>query len=233
MADVYRVDAPFADAVPYAEQHIVQEANPYGVFSHLTAVAYHGLTDLLPDRLYASDFEDARARRLPLGTTPEDWDEVTLPPPRCIRRAERVSVQWTRSKAEWGFGVIVGRCLSLPIYVTDIERTLLDVLRAPDKAGGITGVVETWRRGSEHLDVNRMVSYVDRFDQPILRQRVGYLLEALGRSHSRLDRWREHLVRGGSVKLVASAPYSKIYCERWNLSLNVPDDLLDELREPE
>jgi hypothetical protein len=60
----------------------------------------------------------------------------------------------------------------------------------------------------------------------MIRQRVGFLLEKLGRTNPRLDQWRHGLQRGGSVKLVASSPYAETYSAEWNLSLNVPASVL-------
>src|SRR3954454_9103590 len=49
--DVYRVESPYAAVVPFSEEQVLQEANPSAVFSHLTALAHHGLTDQIPNSL--------------------------------------------------------------------------------------------------------------------------------------------------------------------------------------
>ena len=61
---VYRIQVPFADTIPVSDEQILQEANPWAVFSHLTALAQHGLTDLIPDALYATHYAEAQHRRL-------------------------------------------------------------------------------------------------------------------------------------------------------------------------
>ncbi len=65
----------------------------------------------------------------------------------------------------------------------------------------------------------------------ILRHRVGFLLESLRLVHPRLGEWKKHLARGGSVKLVAAAPYASEFSADWNLSLNIPLGVLGELKE--
>ena len=65
--------------------------------------------------------------------------------------------------------------------------------------------------------------------QPVLRQRVGFLLETLGLAHPRLAVWKQSLLRGGSLKLVASEPYAPEFSPDWNLSLNVTSSVLAEL----
>jgi predicted transcriptional regulator of viral defense system len=109
--------------------------------------------------------------------------------------------------------------------MTDVERTLLDALRMPDKSGGIAKVLQAWR-SAEEIDVDKVVSYADGYGNQVLRQRVGFLLEKLGKTHPRLEEWRHGLQRGGSVKLVASSPYADTYSAEWNLSLNVPPSVL-------
>ena len=91
-------------------------------------------------------------------------------------------------------------------------------------------VFQAWRR-AEGADLGRLVNYTDRFDNQTLRQRVGFLLQTLGRPHHRLEQWRRHLLRGGSVRLAASEPYAETYSPEWNLSLNVPESVLAVLEE--
>jgi predicted transcriptional regulator of viral defense system len=138
-------------------------------------------------------------------------------------------VDWSQTKGEWDFGQTVTFSQGMPIYVTDLERTLLDTIRHPDKSGGIVAVLHAWRTAAHTLNVDKLVGYVDRLGQPVIRQRTGYLLQTLGLAHPRLRQWQQNLQRGGSMRLVAKAPYSPTYSSDWNLSLNVPDTILAEL----
>jgi predicted transcriptional regulator of viral defense system len=225
LSGIYLIDVPYANLVEVTEEQIIQEANPWAVFSHLTALAYHGLTDRIPDGIEATCFSGHSEPWLPLGTTPEDWVGQQHPPARRPKEVRGVAVSWSLTKGTRRFGVQVGYSAGSPIYVTDVERTLLDALRSPAKAGGIANVLEAWRR-AEIVDVDRLVSYTDQMDFQVLRQRVGYLLQTLGHRNPRADRWRERLTRGGSVKLDASGPYSATFSPDWNLSLNVPESIL-------
>ena len=81
------------------------------------------------------------------------------------------------------------------------------------------------------MNLDRLVDYTDRFENQTLRQRVGFVLERLGRVHPRLEVWRQKLSRGGSVKLVASEGYSPVFSAEWNLSLNAPASALAVLDE--
>ncbi len=119
----------------------------------------------------------------------------------------------------------------LPIYVTDLERTLLDAIRLPDKAGGIMNALRVWRSAKDRLSLDTLIQYVERFESGVLFQRAGFVLEQLKLDHPRLSQWRSDLQRGGSMKLVPSRPYASTYSERWNLSINVPDDVIAVLHD--
>lgn len=228
---VYIVVAPFASVLPVVDEQLVQEANPWAVFSHATAIAHHGLTNDIPRHLGASIFASPRRNRIPLDTTPDDWMDVDLPRGSRPKQAGSVKVQWIRMKDEFDFGHCVSSSQGIPIYVTDIERTLLDGLRAPSKSGGIGSVLRAWRNAIRRIDLDRLIGYTNRFENIVLRQRVGFLLELAGLKHSALNEWRKSLLRGGTVRLVAQAPYASTYSERWNLSLNAPSGMLDELKD--
>jgi predicted transcriptional regulator of viral defense system len=227
VAGVYVVDVAYANLLDVSEEQIIQEANPWAVFGFLTAMTHHGLTDLVAKGVYAITSKGAEhAGRLPLGTMPEDWsDETRLPPAKRPARVRDVAVNWTQLSKEPGFGVMVAYSFGVPIYVTDVERTLLDALRMPDKSGGIAKVLRAWR-SAENIDVGKLISYADGYGNKVLRQRGGFLLEKLGKTHPRLEEWQHGLQRGGSVKLVASNPYAETYSAEWNLSLNVPPSVL-------
>ena len=230
LSGIFLVESPYALLLDVSEEQIIQEVNPWAVFSHLTALAYHGLTDLIPSRVSTTQFLGDQGPIVPLGTTPDDWAGLDYPPARRPPKVRGTGVDWSKTRRELRFGVEVGYSLGIPIYITDRERTLLDALRSPERSGGMAKVFEAWRR-AEAPDVDRLIDYTDRFGNQTLRQRVGYLLQTLGHSHPRLDEWRRHLLRGGSVRLAAGEPYAETYSPEWNLSLNVPESVLAVLSE--
>lgn len=228
---IYRVDSPFASAVGFSDEQIVQESHPLAVFSHWTAISLHALTDQIPDEIVVTNYRQPETGRLPLGTTPEDWVDLDLPRLRMPKSLDHTSVRWIRGRRATDFGTTVMFSQGIPIYVSDLERTLVDAAKSPAKSGSISNVFKAWRGAIDQIDLDVLVKYTDQFDEQVLRQRIGYILETMGLHHHALDRWQKSALRGGSVKLVASGEYAKTYSERWNLSLNVPEAALMELRE--
>ena len=142
LRDVYRVTSPFAEALPLSDEQILQEANPLGFFSHLTALVHHGLTDVLPGQIYMTS-NPPDTRRLPLETTPEDWVENDLPRGQPVPELGDIRVIWSKTLDD--SGVVADHSHGGSFYVTDLERTLLDALRDPAKARGLPRVLEAWR----------------------------------------------------------------------------------------
>ena len=195
-------------------------------------MSHHGLTDLIPKEVYAISAVSNRIDdRIPFGTFREDWAEGIDPPsarhPKLVRG---VKVNWSRLTNDPGIGVTVGYSFGVPIYLTDLERTLIDAIDRPDKSGGIAKSLQAWKI-ADSLDVDKIVHYVDRYKNKVLRQKIGFLLGQLGYTHPGLEEWRRGLIRGSSVKLVSSEPYSPIHSKEWNLSLNIPSSVLSIINE--
>ena len=227
---IFRITIPYASILPMPQETILQEANPVAVFGYFTAAAYHDLTYEVPQTIHLAEFGSS-VSRLPLGTTPEDWIDVPMPKRRVPRTIGGTPVQWSGTKSDWDFGHMVGHVQGNPIYVTSLERTMLDVLRFPDRSGGALEVLRIWKRAISGANLGLLVDYANRFNQTLLRQRTGFLLEQLGVEHPVLDDWAKNSVRGSSARLIASREFSPTFSERWNLSINVPDSFLAELRD--
>ncbi len=99
----------------------------------------------------------------------------------------------------------------------------------PGLSGGLENVLRAWALARDALDVDSVVYQVERLGMVVLYQRVGFVMERLSLSHPALEEWRARTERGGSRKLLASAPYSARYDERWDLSINAPVDALKEI----
>jgi predicted transcriptional regulator of viral defense system len=230
-SQVFEVTVPYAATGPLDEYEILLEIHPYAALSHISALAYHGLTDDLSKQITMTAPATRPIGMLPSGTNSEDWEELSPPgagkPSHVLDRP----IHWTTLRSERYFGVNEYHRFEFPIRVTDRERTLLDGLRNPELCGGLEGVLRAWVKSRDVINPNAVVQYVDRLDINILRQRVGFVLESLGISHPIFSRWYELARRGGSSKLLSSAPYSlpggPRFSEAWNLSLNASTEILE------
>ncbi len=67
------------------------------------------------------------------------------------------------------------------VTVTDLERTLVDIVVRPAYSGGIAKVLEAYRAASKRVSVTRLATLLTRLDHAYpYRQAVGFCLEASG-----------------------------------------------------
>lgn len=224
----YEVTVPYAGMGQIEDDEVLMEAHPYAAISHLSALVFHGLTNELPKSITAMVSRDGTGGQLPLGTEPRDWEGVPLVSGRMPKRILGRPTEWTQVKPERFFGVAAYQPRGYLVRVTTPERTLIDGLQAPELSGGIANVLRGWALASHTLDLDVLVHDVERFQIGLLRQRVGFILDELGLSHPLIEQWQRAAPRGGSSRLVGSAPYDPVFSERWNLSLNAPVAVLHD-----
>lgn len=116
------------------------------------------------------------------------------------------------------FGVETADRSGLPLRVTALERTLVDVLDRPDLAGGWE---EIWRSFDDvvSLNVDQVVTYALLLDNATVAAKVGYFLErhaeAVGVTGDQLDRLREHRPR--QPRYIAGDRRHARFVSTWNL----------------
>ena len=211
-----------------AATDIACTVDPFCYVSHLSAMAYHGLTDRIPRTLFLSSpapknwksFAAERMRR-DLQSSLDAYLASGFP---ALARVKFGKISGQRVECHYSvhlgaFRTVKGKALR----VATIGRTFLDMLREPNLCGGIDYVLEVYKQSAEKY-LGLIVDEIDSHGAPIDKVRAGYVLSERCRLHdSRIDAWRIHVQRGGSRKLDSSADYSPRYSEQWSLSINVLD----------
>ena len=198
-----------ADTHPLSAGAVLVE--PY-FFSFGTACTHHRLTEQSFSEVYIT----CRVRRRPETIRGKRYVFVRLPGKR------------------W-FGDEETRVLGQVVRMATMERALLDALDRPRYAGGIGEVSHIVGRGAERLSWDRLLDFIERWQQSAIVQRLGHLLEV-----HRADvpsAVRDHLL--GLV-----SPKSKVHLgarrqwgasgdlvRPWNVIRNVPDEVLLEARD--
>jgi predicted transcriptional regulator of viral defense system len=225
----YRVDVPYARNTLIDERELLLELHPYATISHATALVFHGLTNDQPTNLVATIPTGSDTAALqPIGTAPEDWEGIAAPP---IQRPANIlgrPTEWHRVKPERIYGHAEYRPNGIALRITILERTLIDAISDPHLSGGIANVLTAWVRARYLINVKTLIELTERTGVKLTRARIGYLLEQLQLTHPILETWSQQTTRGSSNILVPGAPFSSIYSERWNLSLNGPVHLLED-----
>jgi predicted transcriptional regulator of viral defense system len=224
--NLYRVVSPYARQDPIEEDEILMELHPYAALSHLSALAFHQVTDQLPKEIHASVPNGRASGLLPVGTRRSEWfPGLSSVRGHIVSSIGAVPINWHRLEKFFGYEEYSPH--GYPVRVMTLEKTLIDGLAAPEWCGGLTNVLKAWMNAKDALNLKSVIELTDRQDVGVLRQRVGYVLEKLGFSDPQLDIWTTKAKRGGSSKLLASAPFDSSFSERWMLSLNASTASLD------
>ncbi|MFW6159955.1 MAG: type IV toxin-antitoxin system AbiEi family antitoxin domain-containing protein [Acidobacteriota bacterium] len=79
-------------------------------------------------------------------------------------------------KRFFGFKVIKYR--EENVFVSDLERTIVDVMNRPEYAGGYEEVIRSFQ-DMEKADWKRLLKYIDRMGEKILINRIGFVFDML------------------------------------------------------
>ena len=158
---MYAVIPPGADGDTYPVDPYLVAARltPDAVLSHHTALEFHG-------RAYSVWQHFIYSAERPVETL-TFRDQVF--------RGAKFPRALVRSGTEY-HGVLTAERFGVPVRVTSLERTLVDVLHRPDLAGGWE---EVWRSLEvvEFFNLDEVVAYALLLDNATTAARVGFFLE--------------------------------------------------------
>jgi len=105
------------------------------------------------------------------------------------------------------------------IQVSDVHRTVIDLLNSPADGGGIRHVADCLRAYFARPDRNTdtLLSYADRIGNGAVYKRLGFLAETLGAAPELVEACAAHLTEG-IVKLDPTATSPRLI-KRWRLWL--------------
>lgn len=110
------------------------------------------------------------------------------------------------------------------IRVTDLERTVVDNIKDFEKVGGLEEII-SFLESVEAVDENKLLKYLELYDNQFLYQKCGYLLSREGRLGLSADFFDVcHRKAGKSRRYLCHlAGHKGIYKPEWGLI--VPDNL--------
>jgi predicted transcriptional regulator of viral defense system len=207
-------------------EDIACTVDPFAYISHLSAMAYHGLTNRLPKVIYLTslantDWMESANKKMKsdLGNCYPDYCDYYFPRLTKIKFSmiQNNKIFRYSSIHHGAFKHIEDRMLR----VSTIGRTFLDMLREPDYCGSMYHVTDVFKNFGEQYS-RLIIDEIDRHGTNIEKSRAGYLLdEILNIKDSKIDEWAKKVQRGGSRKLDPKQPYSEKYSPRWSISLNM------------
>ncbi len=172
---------------------------PYFI-SHYSAMQLHGMTTESIQTIFISlPYQQRRPKglRIPIRF-------ITVPKKKIWGLEEK----WITSEEK--------------AWLSDRERTLLDILDRPDLAGGISEIARGLWMIKKEIEIPKLIDYVKRFDSYAVAKRLGFLLEKLMIGLQK-DIERIHTYTQSSKAYVFLDPTLKKagrYLDRWRLRLN-------------
>jgi hypothetical protein len=204
---------------------VVCTIDPFCYVSHLSAMAYHGLTDRIPSKLFISspgpkDWKQFAMARMEknLGSSFDTYIQNGMPVLQRIAfdKIGRMEIHRASSKHLGAYRNVRGG----PVRVATIGRTFLEMLRNPELCGGINHVLEVYAEHAEKY-FQLITSEIDANGKDIDKVRAGYILEErLSLSDAVVEGWKKFVQRGGSRKLDSSAEYIPKWSSKWCISIN-------------
>jgi predicted transcriptional regulator of viral defense system len=157
---------------------------PRGYLSHATAVALHGLTDLIPKTLFLNVEQSPKPGAA--GSLAQRGID------QAFSRKQRQS-NLTYQLDDWAVTIVAGKNtdqlgveeitgpLSEVVRVTNLERTLIDIVVRPAYAGGIFQVFQAYRAAKDQISTNRLVALLKKLNYVYpYHQAIGFLMQRAG-----------------------------------------------------
>lgn len=204
--------------VPLGSSPDTAPIDPYLLASKMTGdavLAYHTALELhaMAYSVYQRFFYVSGHPPPPVGFRTYEFKGILTPKP-------------LRDKGMESFGVEALERIGLPLRVTDIERTFVDVLDRPDLSGGWE---EIWRslESVEYVKTERVIEYALLLNKSTTAAKLGFFLEQhkdhLMVEDSHLELLREHVPRQPHY-LERNKRRGGRLVSRWNLI--VPNEVI-------
>ena len=204
-----------ASAVPGVaaahEFEIAMALTQPAAISHWSALNFHGLTEQTPQHVFVlTTIETSvpRMRRTEPGRSASGY------------LAGDTVFRFTQVTPERFFGTEQMWAGDARVWITDLERTLLDGLSKPRFCGDFSEVLHAFQIGMARLDIDRIAEYAMRLDTATVK-RLGWVLEYRGCRSAVTDQLAA-LEMKGYRKLNPSGPNSGPCNSRWMIRENLP-----------
>ena len=158
------------------------DCNAY--YSHLSALYFHGLLKQDPFDIYVN-IEQSQKPNNNNTILQENIDKAFSRPPRITSNVvnyQQRRVFLLNGKQTNKMGVInMTGPKKRNIFVTDLERTLIDIAVRPHYSGGVSNVLNVYKKAIKNVSVNKIVSILKKlkYSYPY-HQSIGFYIDSAG-----------------------------------------------------
>jgi predicted transcriptional regulator of viral defense system len=162
---------------------VAMSLRPNSYLCHLTAAQFHGLVPAEPrDAVYVNVEQTPKPG--PTGKLEQaSIDTAFKRPSRTTQNRVQVGNHtfYLLSGKHTNMLGVESRTtsgLSLPVRVTSLERTLIDIVVRPIYAGGVQTILEAYKRAAKQLDVGQMTRILEQLQHLYpYHQAIGFFME--------------------------------------------------------
>lgn len=160
---------------------IVLSLKPNTYFTHYTAMYLHELTEQIPKKIYVNFEQDAK-RRIDKGLSQQRIKSAFMRPWRTSQNiasynSYKICLLNGMYTGKLGVTETVGPDGS-KVYVTNVERTLIDIVVRPVYSGGIFEVLKAYRLAQGKVSINKLTAMLERLNYIYpYYQVIGFYLE--------------------------------------------------------
>lgn len=207
MKGLYCLSPELLSGVPLHEYEIAMALVAPSAVAYLSAMSFHKLTDQVSSLVYIMTIGDAK--------------EINKHSSYNAYKIRGVTYKIIRIKKDFFFGFEKQWMGGQQIFITDLERTLLDGLIRPKYCGGFREVLEAFSQNIDRMEISKIISYAQRIGDTACR-RVGWILSHCGVEEGALTPLLQRKSSAKSFsKLNASGPHKGVWNHKWLLLENI------------
>ena len=208
---LYAVSSTVPGVAAVHEYEVAMALVQPAAVSHWSAMNHHGMTEQIPRDVFVLTTTDTS---VPRKRTSDSADGKSGYP------VDGTVYRFVQVRPERYFGVERIWMGDARVWITDLERTLLDGLAMPQHCGGLGEVIHAFGEAVERLDVEKIVGYSQRLGLAVAK-RAGWVLERQGCESPQIDELAALPIKGYR-KLDPTGPRRGTYNNRWMLQENLP-----------
>lgn len=123
--------------------------------SHYTALSFYGLAERYSTQIY-----------------------VTIPQHKRDIFYHEILIKFVHVIPQRFFGINTIEYSNEKIQISDLERTILDIINRPNYAGGWSEIIACLKN-LEQINWKNLIKYMKRFENKVLTRRIGYIFDSL------------------------------------------------------
>ena len=207
---LYSLSSNAIGVSPLHEFEVAMALVTPAAISHWSALNYHGLTEQVPRTIFvltpAKNIPRVRKKNI------NNSSDYII---------NGITYQFVQIKPEYFFGIKDVWINDSKVKITDIERTMLDGLMAPQYCGGFMEVLHILEENLTKINIEKLIEYALKLDQATIK-RLGYILTMLGIEPTLLKPLQIVPIKGFRV-LDPTGQHIGKYDKNWMIQVNLTD----------